>query len=157
VAVGAWVLHVGGLALAPLSIVQAVLSGGLVFLPARFRVPRQGLRDACHEIAVGDAGDGAKRPDDEAIIAPRPGNRVRRKAGEGTVGAAPSEDIQSPAEALRPVDRVELEEDGLAESRSDSAAARVMRCIAPCAVWPPRLTATRLRSTAWTSLPAMSS
>jgi drug/metabolite transporter (DMT)-like permease len=32
VAIGAWVLHVGALALAPLSIVQAVLSGGLVFL-----------------------------------------------------------------------------------------------------------------------------
>jgi drug/metabolite transporter (DMT)-like permease len=31
-AVGAWALHVGALALAPLSIVQAVLSGGLVFL-----------------------------------------------------------------------------------------------------------------------------
>jgi drug/metabolite transporter (DMT)-like permease len=32
VAVGAWVLHVGALAMAPLSIVQAVISGGLVFL-----------------------------------------------------------------------------------------------------------------------------
>ena len=32
VAVGAWCLHVGALALAPLSIVQAVISGGLVFL-----------------------------------------------------------------------------------------------------------------------------
>ena len=32
VAIGAWALHVGALALAPLSIVQAVLSGGLVFL-----------------------------------------------------------------------------------------------------------------------------
>jgi drug/metabolite transporter (DMT)-like permease len=32
VAVGAWVLHVGALALAPLSIVQAVLAGGLVLL-----------------------------------------------------------------------------------------------------------------------------
>ena len=32
VAVGAWVLHVGALALAPLSMVQAVISGGLVFL-----------------------------------------------------------------------------------------------------------------------------
>lgn len=32
VAVGAWALHVGALALAQLSIVQAVLSGGLVFL-----------------------------------------------------------------------------------------------------------------------------
>ena len=32
VAWGAWLLHVGALSLAPLSIVQAVLSGGLVFL-----------------------------------------------------------------------------------------------------------------------------
>jgi drug/metabolite transporter (DMT)-like permease len=32
VAAGAWLLHVGALALAPLSITQAVLSGGLVFL-----------------------------------------------------------------------------------------------------------------------------
>jgi len=32
VAVGAWLLHVGALAFAPLSVVQAVLSGGLVFL-----------------------------------------------------------------------------------------------------------------------------
>ena len=32
VAVGAWLLHVGALALAPLSIVQAVMSGGIVFL-----------------------------------------------------------------------------------------------------------------------------
>jgi hypothetical protein len=32
VAVAAWGLHVGAFALAPLSVVQAVLSGGLVFL-----------------------------------------------------------------------------------------------------------------------------
>jgi len=32
VAIGAWVLHVGAMALAPLSLVQAVISGGLVFL-----------------------------------------------------------------------------------------------------------------------------
>jgi drug/metabolite transporter (DMT)-like permease len=32
VAVGAWALHIGALALAPLSVVQAVLSAGLVFL-----------------------------------------------------------------------------------------------------------------------------
>src|SRR5919202_4453586 len=32
VAVGAWLLHVGALALAPMSVVQAVISGGLVFL-----------------------------------------------------------------------------------------------------------------------------
>src|SRR5919202_6088643 len=32
VALGAWLLHVGALALAPLSVVQALISGGLVFL-----------------------------------------------------------------------------------------------------------------------------
>ena len=32
VALGAWVLHVGALAMAPISLVQAVISGGLVFL-----------------------------------------------------------------------------------------------------------------------------
>src|SRR5919205_2559175 len=32
VAVGAWMLHVGALAMAPLSVVQALISGGLVFL-----------------------------------------------------------------------------------------------------------------------------
>src|SRR5918992_766348 len=32
VAVGAWIFHVAALALAPLSLVQAVISGGLVFL-----------------------------------------------------------------------------------------------------------------------------
>jgi drug/metabolite transporter (DMT)-like permease len=32
VALGAWIFHVGAMALAPLSIVQAVISGGLVFL-----------------------------------------------------------------------------------------------------------------------------
>ena len=32
VALGAWIFHVGALALAPLSLVQAVISGGLVFL-----------------------------------------------------------------------------------------------------------------------------
>src|SRR6185369_1450410 len=32
VALGAWVFHVGALAMAPLSVVQAVIAGGLVFL-----------------------------------------------------------------------------------------------------------------------------
>ena len=48
VAIGAWVLHVGALALAPLSVVQAVLAGGVVLLAVMaerifgFRVgPRQ--------------------------------------------------------------------------------------------------------------------
>src|SRR4029453_5371255 len=47
VAIMAWGLHVGALALAPLSIVQAVLSGGLVFLavlPERFFGFRLGRR-----------------------------------------------------------------------------------------------------------------
>jgi len=50
VAVGAWVLHVGALALAPMSVVQAVLAGGVVLLAVMaeclfgFRVgPRQWL------------------------------------------------------------------------------------------------------------------
>jgi hypothetical protein len=44
VAVVAWGLHVGALALAPLSIVQAVLSGGLVFLAERYFGFRLGPR-----------------------------------------------------------------------------------------------------------------
>ena len=47
VAVVAWGLHVGALSLAPLSIVQAVLSGGLVFLAVfaeRFFAFRLGQR-----------------------------------------------------------------------------------------------------------------
>src|SRR5919202_3231603 len=32
VAIGAWVLHVAAMAFAPLSVVQAVIAGGLVFL-----------------------------------------------------------------------------------------------------------------------------
>jgi drug/metabolite transporter (DMT)-like permease len=47
VAVGAWLLHVGALALAPLSLVQAVISGGLVFLTVfaeRFFGHRVGTR-----------------------------------------------------------------------------------------------------------------
>ncbi len=74
VAVGAWALHVGALALAPLSIVQAVLSGGLVFLAVfaeRFFGFRLGRRQWIGVIltAVGlavigltsDAGDGEPR------------------------------------------------------------------------------------------------
>lgn len=52
VALGAWLLHIGALALAPLSIVQAVLSGGLVLLavlagdPARCSGERDNYRQA---------------------------------------------------------------------------------------------------------------
>jgi drug/metabolite transporter (DMT)-like permease len=48
VAVGAWLLHVGALAMAPLSLVQAVLAGGLVFLTVlaeRFFGLELGLRE----------------------------------------------------------------------------------------------------------------
>jgi hypothetical protein len=46
VAVGAWVLHVGAMALAPLSVVQAVISGGLVFLTV--------LAERCFGCCVGN-------------------------------------------------------------------------------------------------------
>jgi drug/metabolite transporter (DMT)-like permease len=45
VATGAWVLHVAALALAPLSVVQAVISGGLVFLTV--------LAERCFGFSVG--------------------------------------------------------------------------------------------------------
>src|SRR2546430_17584224 len=45
VAVGAWLLHVAAMALAPLSIVQAVISGGLVLLTV--------LAERCFGFAVG--------------------------------------------------------------------------------------------------------
>ena len=76
VAIGAWVLHVGALALAPLSIVQAVLSGGLVFLAVfaeRFFGFRLGRRQwagvivtavglAIIGLTSGSADDGETRP-----------------------------------------------------------------------------------------------
>ena len=80
VAVFAWGLHVGALAFAPLSIVQAVLSGGLVFLAVfaeRFFGFRLGRRQWAGVIvtAIGlgiigltsDAGDG--EPRDYAVAA----------------------------------------------------------------------------------------
>ena len=45
VALGAWMLHIGALALAPLSVVQAVISGGLVFLTV--------LAERCFGYSVG--------------------------------------------------------------------------------------------------------
>jgi drug/metabolite transporter (DMT)-like permease len=57
VAIVAWFLHVGALSLAPLSIVQAVLSGGLVFLAVfaeRFFGFQLGRRQW-----VGDADNGS--------------------------------------------------------------------------------------------------
>ena len=72
VAVLAWALHVGALALAPLSIVQAVLSGGLVFLAVlaeRFFDLRLGRWQwfgvtitAVGLAVIGVTGSGAARP-----------------------------------------------------------------------------------------------
>jgi drug/metabolite transporter (DMT)-like permease len=72
VAVLAWALHVGALALAPLSIVQAVLSGGLVFLAVlaeRFFDLRLGRWQwfgvtitAAGLAVIGVTGSGAARP-----------------------------------------------------------------------------------------------
>jgi drug/metabolite transporter (DMT)-like permease len=72
VAIFAWVLHVGALSLAPLSIVQAVLSGGLVFLAVfaeRFFGFSLGRRQwvgvtitAAGLVVIGLTGGGANHP-----------------------------------------------------------------------------------------------
>src|SRR6185295_2300747 len=79
VAVLAWALHVGALALAPLSIVQAVLSGGLVFLAVLaerffdFRLGRWqwfGVTITAAGLAViGLTGGGAARPQQSSLAA----------------------------------------------------------------------------------------
>jgi len=77
VAVLAWALHVGALALAPLSIVQAVLSGGLVFLAVlaeRFFDIRLGRWQwfgvtitAAGLAVIGVTGSGAARPQHSSL------------------------------------------------------------------------------------------
>lgn len=72
VAVGAWLLHVGALALAPLSLTQAVLSGGLVFLAVLaerffgFRLQRRqwiGITITAIGLAIiGLTGTGSRHP-----------------------------------------------------------------------------------------------
>jgi drug/metabolite transporter (DMT)-like permease len=79
VAIFAWGLHVGALALAPLSIVQAVLSGGLVFLAVvaeRFFGFRLGRRQwvgvmitAAGLVVIGLTGGGANRPQRASLAA----------------------------------------------------------------------------------------
>jgi drug/metabolite transporter (DMT)-like permease len=79
VAILAWVLHVGALARAPLSIVQAVLSGGLVFLAVLaerffgFRLGRWqwfGVTITAAGLAViGLTGGGAARPQRSSLAA----------------------------------------------------------------------------------------
>jgi drug/metabolite transporter (DMT)-like permease len=79
VAIFAWVLHVGALALAPLSIVQAVLSGGLVFLAVlaeRFfgfdlgRWQWFGVTiTAAGLVVIGLTGGGAARPQRSSLAA----------------------------------------------------------------------------------------
>jgi drug/metabolite transporter (DMT)-like permease len=79
VAVGAWLLHVGALSLAPLSIVQAVMSGGIVFLAVMgeryfgFRLGRwqwAGVTITAAGLAViGFTGGGATRPQRSSLAA----------------------------------------------------------------------------------------
>jgi drug/metabolite transporter (DMT)-like permease len=79
VAVVAWLLHVGALALAPLSIVQAVLSGGLVFLAVfaeRFFGFQLGRRQwvgvtitAAGLVVIGVTGGGANDPQRASLAA----------------------------------------------------------------------------------------
>src|SRR5512132_2763039 len=79
VAIVAWVLHVGALSLAPLSIVQAVLSGGLVFLAVlaeRFFGFQLGRRQwvgvtitAAGLVVIGLTGGGANHPQRASLAA----------------------------------------------------------------------------------------
>jgi drug/metabolite transporter (DMT)-like permease len=79
VAVVAWGLHVGALSLAPLSIVQAVLSGGLVFLAVfaeRFFGFQLGRRQwvglaitAAGLVVIGLTGGGANDPERASLAA----------------------------------------------------------------------------------------
>jgi drug/metabolite transporter (DMT)-like permease len=79
VAIVAWFLHVGALALAPLSIVQAVLSGGLVFLAVfaeRFFGFRLGRRQwvgvtvtATGLVVIGLTGAGANDTEQASLAA----------------------------------------------------------------------------------------
>jgi drug/metabolite transporter (DMT)-like permease len=79
VAIFAWGLHVGALSLAPLSIVQAVLSGGLVFLAViaeRFFGFRLGRRQwvgvmitAAGLVVIGLTGAGANHPQRASLAA----------------------------------------------------------------------------------------
>jgi drug/metabolite transporter (DMT)-like permease len=78
-AILAWGLHVGALSLAPLSIVQAVLSGGLVFLAVfaeRFFGFHLGRRQwvgvtitAAGLVVIGLTGGGANRPHQASLAA----------------------------------------------------------------------------------------
>jgi drug/metabolite transporter (DMT)-like permease len=79
VAIFAWALHVGALSLAPLSIVQAVLSGGLVFLAMvaeRFFGFSLGRRQwlgvtiaAAGLVVIGLTGGGANHPHHASLSA----------------------------------------------------------------------------------------
>jgi drug/metabolite transporter (DMT)-like permease len=79
VAIVAWGLHVGALSLAPLSIVQAVLSGGLVFLAVlaeRFFGFHLGRRQwvgvtitAAGLVVIGLTGGGANDPQRASLAA----------------------------------------------------------------------------------------
>lgn len=79
VAIGAWLLHVGALALAPLSVTQAVLSGGLVFLAVLaerffgFRLQRRqwiGITVTAVGLAIiGLTGTGSRRPEHASLAA----------------------------------------------------------------------------------------
>src|SRR6188508_3019500 len=93
VAIVAWGLHVGALALAPLSIVQAVLSGGLVFLAVLaerffdFKLGRWqwlGVTITAAGLAViGFTGGGAARPQRSSLAA-----LIAVEAAIFTLGAA---------------------------------------------------------------------
>src|SRR5512133_634869 len=94
VAIVAWVLHVGALSLAPLSIVQAVLSGGLVFLAVlaeRFFGFQLGRRQwvgvtitAAGLVVIGLTGGGANTSERASLAA-----LIAVEAAIFALGAAP--------------------------------------------------------------------
>ena len=71
VALGAWILHVAALAMAPLSLVQAVISGGLVFLTV--------LADRFFGCTVGPPPVGGRRPHRPRPLPPGGNSAARRR------------------------------------------------------------------------------
>jgi drug/metabolite transporter (DMT)-like permease len=110
VAVGAWLLHVAALALAPLSITQAVLSGGLVFLAVLaerffgFRLRRRqwvGVAITAIGLAViGLTGTGSRHPGHSSLGALISVECSILAIGMGLVGLSSHRHVKDRPEAL---------------------------------------------------------
>ena len=110
VAIVAWFLHVGALSLAPLSIVQAVLSGGLVFLAVfaeRFFGFELGRRQwvgltitAAGLVVIGLTGAGADDPERASLAALIAVEGVIFASGAALVRISARRHVQPRAEGL---------------------------------------------------------